>query len=124
MMHLSTSLFHIDIDVQCGKNWMEDKLCVVAKDLNGHHTLQQASQLSCAVSTQACQVMTLYYYCSFIIFFCFGFAIIFHFLAALFLYNYWYQSKLPKMKKAALWFFCLAPLLSGIGFVGWSAVTP
>lgn len=126
MMDINTSLFFVDVDVQCGKNWLEDKLCnSFGKKIHGSHSLPEAGHLACSVyANNACGMVTVTYYCSFIIFIAFAFSILFSFLGALFLHFYWHHNQLPKMRNVSLYMLVMAPFWSAAGLVTWSIVVP
>lgn len=124
MFSISTSLFTIDVDIMCGKNWLEDQLCSVIQKMHGRHSIHDAQQLSCAMTDHACSVMDRMYYASFIIFFFHTVAIICNLCAALFLYYYWNGEATEKVRQYALRFFFFAPFSMLAGTAGWSMVCP
>eukprot|EP00443_Scrippsiella_acuminata_P092265 CAMPEP_0115532054 /NCGR_PEP_ID=MMETSP0271-20121206/85381_1 /TAXON_ID=71861 /ORGANISM="Scrippsiella trochoidea, Strain CCMP3099" /LENGTH=320 /DNA_ID=CAMNT_0002964339 /DNA_START=104 /DNA_END=1062 /DNA_ORIENTATION=+ len=66
-MHFRTSIFMMEVEVLCGKNWLEDYLCKAGVKANGKHTLQQAVGIMCAISDSACSEMNRIYIASYIL---------------------------------------------------------
>jgi hypothetical protein len=129
-MQIRTSLFYIDVNVQCGKNWLEDKFCNgVVKKLNGVHSLQEATHIACAVNQALpggtpCEIVSRLYGCSFIIFGTFLLAIIMNLCGVMFLSHYWYSKPLPAVRSWALCFFCGATIFVTSGLLFWVFISP
>merc|ERR1719210_2797970 len=87
---VKTSLFVINVDIRCGKNFLEDKLCKAGNKLNGEHSLSDGTSIACHMSTSSCNILTRTNVASYLIFVFFSLAIIFHILTAIFLNYYWY----------------------------------
>lgn len=123
-MQVSTSLFQLHMDIRCGKNPLEDKICKVAQKMSGSHSLHEAQAIACSISGMACSVMDRIYWSSFIIFVTYTVAIVSLLMGALLLNFYWFRSPLAKIRKAAVGAFVLAPTMAVTGFVVWTLIVP
>jgi len=123
-MMVQTSLFQLHMEIRCGKNPLEDRICEVVRKMEGSHSLHEAQAIACSISTQACSVMDRIYWSSFIIFITYTIAICSLLMGALLLNFYWFRSPLAKIRKAALGSFIFAPTVAVTGFVLWTLITP
>jgi len=123
-MQVQTSLFQLHMEIRCGKNPIEDKLCKVAEKMGGSHSLHEAQATACSISNLACSVMDRIYWCSFLIFVTYTIAICSLLMGALLLNFYWFRSPLAKIRKAALASFIFAPTVAVTGFVVWTLIVP
>jgi hypothetical protein len=121
---IKTSLYHVHVEFECGKNWLEDKVCKFFERLNGVHSLQEFAHLSCVMGEHACTTMRHIYYGSFIIFLTFSTAVLFQLAGVLFLHFYWYTIPLAKIRKYALVFMTAGPCIMVIGLGFWAFATP
>eukprot|EP00929_Paragymnodinium_shiwhaense_P022709 TRINITY_DN14433_c0_g1_i1.p1 TRINITY_DN14433_c0_g1~~TRINITY_DN14433_c0_g1_i1.p1 ORF type:complete len:355 (-),score=33.03 TRINITY_DN14433_c0_g1_i1:37-1101(-) len=124
LIDIRTSMFTITVEMNCEKNAIENAMCEAARGMEGHHYLHSARSLACAISTNACSTMGQIFWTAFIIFSTFSLAFIFHMLAALFLFYYWYEKPLAKVRNWAVAFFMAAPMITAVGLGAWSAITP
>jgi hypothetical protein len=123
-LSLQTSLLYINVEFECGKNWVEDKVCGFFKGLNGHHSLMEFTHLSCVMGETPCQTMKSVYYGNFIIFLTVSTAIILQLGGAFFIYFYWYKSPQPRVREWALNMMTGGPLLAVAGIGSWTFATP
>jgi len=123
-MMVQTSLFQLHMDIRCGKNPLEDKICKVAQKMSGSHSLHEAQAIACSIGTPACSVMDRIYWSSFLIFVTYTLAICSLLMGALLLNFYWFRSPLAKIRKAALGSFIFALTLAVTGFVLWTLIVP
>jgi len=123
-MGVQTSLFQLNMEIRCGKNPVEDRICKVVKKMEGSHSLHEAQALACSIGTLACGVMDRIYWCSFLIFITYTVAICALLMGALLLNFYWFKSPLAKIRKAALVSFIFAPTVAVTGFVVWTLIIP
>jgi len=121
---LSTGLLRIDIEFECGKNWVEDKVCGFFEMLNGRHSLMEFTNLSCMLGETPCRTMKSVYYGSFIVFLTFSVAIALQLAGVLFMHFYWYRSPLHKVRQWAVAFMTAGPCLAVAGIGGWAFLTP
>lgn len=122
---IRSSLFWISIDIECGKNWLEDGLCKVGARMNGEFSLHEGVGVACsAAGPTACDVMNRMYQCSFIMFITYLFAILCNLTGCFFLRYYWYVEHRAQIRIWAQTMLMLAPVISGIGIVAWSFVVP
>jgi len=123
-LSLQTSLLHINVEFECGKNWLEDKVCNFFQGLNGHHSLMEFTHLSCVMGEVPCQTMKNLYYGNFIIFLTVSTAIILQLGGAFFIYFYWYKAPLPRVREWAINMMTAGPLLAVAGIGSWAFATP
>ncbi|CAK0795112.1 unnamed protein product [Prorocentrum cordatum] len=123
-LSLQTSLLSINVEFECGKNWVEDKVCKFFQGLNGHHSLMEFSHLSCVMGETPCQTMKTLYYGNFIIFLTVSTAIILQLGGAGFIWFYWYKAPLAKVREWALNMMTVGPLLAVTGIGSWAFCTP
>lgn len=121
---IHTSLVGINVQFECGKNWLEDKICGFFDKLNGYHSLQEFTHLSCTMGGVPCSTMNRIYYGSFVIFICFTLAILVQLGGASFLYFYWYTAPQAKIRKWAVSFMTAGPCLVVAGLGTWTVLTP
>lgn len=124
IMNIKTSLFYITVDIQCGKNFIEDVLCQAGDRVNGVHSLHQAQAMSCAISNSACEVMSRIYAARLIVFLSFSASIVMLGLSAYFLYYYWFIESAPKIRAWGTTLNTMAPFVGMFGMAFWSLYVP
>merc|ERR1719329_568211 len=123
-LSVKTSLLSQTVEFDCGKNILEDQVCRIVSLLDGQHSLLAAKGLSCALSSQACDVMSQLYATSFIPFFGFLTAAIFQVLGAAFLYFYWRVKPTAEIRQWALSWFIAAAATGTSSFLLFTVLTP
>lgn len=124
MMSIKTSLFSIDVDIQCGKNFVEDVLCQAGQRMHGRHSLHQGQSMSCALSSKACDVMGRIHTARLLIFLSYSCTIIMLGVGAVFLYQYWFIECEPRLRKIAVGLHASAPFVGMFGLALWSMYVP
>lgn len=127
--HIKTSLFTFEVIIECEKNFIEDQICKVAKQINGNYWLHDALQLMCPgglpwVAPGACDAVRHIQISSYFIFVTFSLAVLFQILGQGCLYYYWHVAHLRRIRQHALAFFFAAPLCSGVGIILYSILSP
>ncbi|CAK0797345.1 unnamed protein product [Prorocentrum cordatum] len=125
ILKIKISLFNIHVDVECGKNWLEDKFCkgIVTK-MKGTHSLQDAKQLACSTTqylpgNMACYIMSKCFFLNLALFGAFVLASVFSLCGVMFLSHYWYSKPLPNIRKWACFFYGASAFCAVGGLAGW-----
>mmetsp|Transcript_113380 Transcript_113380/g.325984 ORF Transcript_113380/g.325984 Transcript_113380/m.325984 type:complete len:347 (+) Transcript_113380:240-1280(+) len=121
---LRTGLIWMEVDVECNGKFLEDKICQVAKQVNGVYMLHTGVNIMCAVSNGACQIMNQLFLCSFIIFGTMTLQILMMLTASVMLYNYWMSEPLPHIRRLAVALYVGAPLMGMMGLAIWALLSP
>jgi len=129
---VDTGLLNIDVDITCGKNFVEDQICELIGRLKGRHSLRTAVDLTCALgegaslsgNTEACYMMRQLFYASAGPLLAFTLTMVFYALAIGFLYYYWYVEPLKRTRRLAQLWFVLAPVCGFTGFILWTSIAP
>merc|ERR1719188_2809971 len=124
-------MFYLHVNVECGKNWLEDKFCngMVMK-MKGTHNLQEASHIACATvgsylpGNQACSIMKRAFGLNLGLFGAFVLAIVFSLCGVMFLSHYWYSKPLPKIRKWACFFYGASAFCTIGGLTAWGIARP
>jgi len=124
-MYLSSDIFMLELDVNCGKwNVIEEMVCKSFSQLSGRHTLHSSLQKACNLNGKACSVMTNVYTGSILLFGFFFLAVVFLLVGTVLLFIYWYSEPTTKAKLAARRCYSCCPVMVLAGIVVWSAITP
>jgi len=129
MLQVRISMFYIEVHVQCGKNWLEDKFCngFVMK-MKGTHNLQDATHMACATNSvlpgHACSIMSRCFHCNLGTFGAFVLAIVCSLCGVMFLSHYWYSKPIPKIRNWACFFYGASAAFAVGGLTFWAFTRP
>lgn len=123
---ITTSLFEVNLNVKCGgKNTVEEIICArIAKAPAGVFTLHDAQNNLCALMPPVCMIMRNLYLCSFILFAAAFLATVAQVFGLMVLYNYWFVSPLPKLKRLGLALLALTLTILVAGLTMWTCLCP
>eukprot|EP00933_Yihiella_yeosuensis_P061081 TRINITY_DN63906_c0_g1_i1.p1 TRINITY_DN63906_c0_g1~~TRINITY_DN63906_c0_g1_i1.p1 ORF type:complete len:374 (-),score=73.46 TRINITY_DN63906_c0_g1_i1:71-1192(-) len=121
---MRTSMFNLEVDIKCKKNFIESRLCKAAEPLKGVHSLHEAQGNACALNGAMCDIMSRYYVGSFIIFTAFSLSILLNLIGSFFHYAYWFVSPLPRLKYFAWGTIVSSPLVALGGVIAWTLYVP
>jgi hypothetical protein len=131
---IRTSLSHMKVEVQCGKNILEDQVCKAFKKVNGDHSLRDAMDMTCVITqsvgkgvfftAEACNLMTQQFYMSFVPMLAFFSSASFYGFALGFMYYYWHVDHIAKAREWGKKFYCIAPIPGIIGLVLFAFCSP
>lgn len=128
-IEIGTSMLRIWFHANCdGKNTLEDSICkVVFAPFNGDYSLFNVQNDLCASMpswTFFCGTIKNIYFYSWILFGAFAATTILQLVGMLIIWNYWFVSPLPKLKRMGIGMLVLSfGILLG-GFVTWTALMP
>jgi len=123
-MHFKTSLWMMEVEIKCGKNWVEDLLCKAAVKANGRHTLHQAVGIMCAISDTACDEMNKIYIASFVLLLGITSAIVMLITGSVLMYYYWNYEPWPTYRSTGLAMIYISPLVGVASLAFWSMIHP
>lgn len=123
-MYIRSSLFTLDVQVVCGKNWLEDQLCKLGSSVSGSRSLQDGSAVFCGMSSSACSLLGQLYWSSVLLIFLFSLAIFLNLIGSYLLYSYWFNRPLPKLRAWALGFYGASTALPILGLIIWGFLAP
>eukprot|EP00928_Gymnodinium_smaydae_P010438 TRINITY_DN13935_c0_g1_i3.p1 TRINITY_DN13935_c0_g1~~TRINITY_DN13935_c0_g1_i3.p1 ORF type:complete len:426 (+),score=68.69 TRINITY_DN13935_c0_g1_i3:184-1278(+) len=126
-LDVRTSMFHVKIDIHCKRNLLENAMCEKLKraDLQGFHTIHNVQNMVCgAYQSTMCWIMTGTYWANFAIFGSFVLAVILYMFSAGFLFFYWANTPLEKVRKQAMCLYVSAPTVAFIGLLVWTFACP
>lgn len=122
---IRTSLFEITFDVKCGKNSIEDMICLpILQAARGTYSLHGAQSDLCVLNSAICSTFSQVYQCSFIIFGAVALTFITQLLGLMVLANYWFVSPLPRLKQWAFILLGLGFLFLLSGIIVWTLLVP
>lgn len=102
----------------------DQAVCKVFKAMEGTHSMQDGKDLACSLSTLACDTMGRIWYASFFLIFAYGVSALGSFIGAMFLYFYWYQEHLEKIRNWALALYMISPSVGVIAFAVYNILCP
>eukprot|EP00928_Gymnodinium_smaydae_P010439 TRINITY_DN13935_c0_g2_i1.p1 TRINITY_DN13935_c0_g2~~TRINITY_DN13935_c0_g2_i1.p1 ORF type:complete len:387 (+),score=50.21 TRINITY_DN13935_c0_g2_i1:111-1271(+) len=126
-LDVRTSMFHVNIDIHCKRNILENGMCEKLKraELQGRHSIHEAQNMVCGgYQTHMCWIMTGTYWANLMIFASFILAVILYMFSAGFLFFYWANSPLQKVRKQAMCLYASAPACAMIGLLAWTVACP
>eukprot|EP00443_Scrippsiella_acuminata_P127162 CAMPEP_0115699508 /NCGR_PEP_ID=MMETSP0272-20121206/66917_1 /TAXON_ID=71861 /ORGANISM="Scrippsiella trochoidea, Strain CCMP3099" /LENGTH=344 /DNA_ID=CAMNT_0003139939 /DNA_START=1 /DNA_END=1032 /DNA_ORIENTATION=- len=123
-MHFRTSIFMMEVEVLCGKNWLEDYLCKAGVKANGKHTLQQAVGIMCAISDSACSEMNRIYIASYILLVGEVIVCLLLLAGAGCIFYYWNSEPMPKFRGMGLTLLYISPLVGIASLTAWALIHP
>jgi len=125
VMHIKTGLFDINIEVLCGKNWLEDKICKLGAKYNGQHDLADFLGTVCSLPfSQSCTDMERMQYASMMIMFGTLVNVIFLLVSHTCAYFYWNEEQNPRWRSRAMVFGCFGPIIGCLVVGFWLVVMP
>merc|ERR1719277_2094832 len=123
-------MLYLSVEVECGKNFLEDKFCngIVMK-FKGSHSLQEAQHLACGIgggviNGPTCSVVSRQYMSSFIILGGFSLAILCNCVGVLLLSHYWYKKPTKQVRYWAFTFASAAPAIALSSLLAWVMYCP
>jgi len=130
-LYVGTSLLTMEVNVDCGKNIVENQICHQFQKFEGHHGLMRSKEMACALSTghilatpEACLMLESIVYMSFAHFVFCVFAALFNLCGSAFLYHYWFVQAWEKSRRWALICFIIAEIIIVASTVVYSSMTP
>lgn len=116
----------VGIDKEKLEQWgPEYQICSLLAHMNGHHSLQAAKTMACALpGYDACYIMSTLWWTSYMLIFAFAVSAITSLFGSMFLYYYWYVDHLKVVRNWALGFYASSPFLGVLCFAFYNVIAP
>lgn len=124
-LHIEIGMFDINAIIHCGKNVLEDWVCVKLLRFNGHKSLQQFLGLVCSVaSSRTCQEIDNVVTANWVMICAVGFCVVCEIISIVCVLFYWNQDHDSRWRRKSYMIGLLGAGIMALGFPAWAVMMP